>query len=146
MRIAASWIDARKLSSRLSYRVATALKCLSLLKKRSTALRCLQSHGLKDGMLTRLGMGLTQAPAPRAFSVAQGVAVIGAVAQENVACLNRIEHVDRRATVMGLSGCELQADRPALRIDEGVDFRGQPAARATHAIGSGVFFLPLAAC
>jgi len=39
MRIEASWIEARKLSSRLSYRVATALKCLSLLKKRSTALR-----------------------------------------------------------------------------------------------------------
>ena len=37
--IEASWMEARKLSSRLSYRVAMARKCLSLLKKRSTRLR-----------------------------------------------------------------------------------------------------------
>jgi hypothetical protein len=39
MRIDGSWTEARTLSPRLSYRVAIALKCLSLLKNRSTTLR-----------------------------------------------------------------------------------------------------------
>ena len=37
--IEANWTEARKLSSRLPYRAATALKCLSVLKKRSIRLR-----------------------------------------------------------------------------------------------------------
>ena len=38
---AASWMPARKVRASVSYRVAMPLKCLSLLKKRSTRLRSL---------------------------------------------------------------------------------------------------------
>lgn len=41
---------------------------------------------------------------------------------------------------MRLTLGELQQDRAAQRIDERMDFRGQPAVRTTHAMGSDGFF------
>ena len=53
-------------------------------------------------------------------------------------------HCGRR--VMGLALGELQRDRQAVGVDHGVNSSSQAAARATHAIGSIVFFWALAAC
>jgi len=78
--------------------------------------------------------------------LAQGVGIVGAVGQEDVAAAKRAEHILCAASVMGLAFSEFQKDWQAAGIDEGVDFGGQPAARATHATGSRRFFLPLAAC
>lgn len=97
-------------------------------------------------------MGLTQGPGaacrqPRAH----GVAVIGAIGEQDVAVAKAAEHVVGRAPVMRLPLGQLQEDRQAERIDERVDLGRQAAARqlvflATHAGGIGRLFLALAAC
>ena len=56
------------------------------------------------------------------------------------------QHVLSAASVVGLAFREFQRDRQAFSVDQGVDLGGQPAPRATHATGSGVFFWALAAC
>jgi hypothetical protein len=48
--------------------------------------------------------------------------------------------------VMRLALGQLQGDRQTFGVDEGVDLRRQPAARATHATGSIAFFWASAAC
>jgi len=86
---------------------------------------------------------------PRAarFEVfAQFVRVIRAISQQDIARLNRRQHIVRTAPIMSLAFRDLQRDRQAIGIDQRVDLRRQAAARATHATGSDVFFLPLAAC
>ena len=50
------------------------------------------------------------------------------------------------AAVMGLALGQLERDRQAAGVDQGVDLGRQAAARATHATGSVVFFWALAAC
>ena len=92
-------------------------------------------------------MGLTLAHAPRsARLLPQAVAVVGAVAQQDLARAQVIEHVGGAAPVVGLALGELQSDGQAIGVDQGVDLGGQAAARATHATGSVVFFWVLAAC
>lgn len=70
---------------------------------------------------------------------AHGVAVIGAVGQQDIALAKPVQHVGGRAPVMGLSFCQLEHDRQAQRVDQRVDLRRQAAARTTHATGSAVF-------
>ena len=77
---------------------------------------------------------------------AQRVAVIGAVGQQDLPRAQRVEHVGGAPSVVGLALGELQSDRQAIGVDQGVDLCGQAAARATHATGSFVFFWALAAC
>ena len=48
--------------------------------------------------------------------------------------------------VMGLALGRFEQDRAAEGIDQRMDLGGQPAARATHAIGSPPFFGPFAPC
>ena len=84
--------------------------------------------------------------AARGEALAQGIGIIGAVGQQNVAAAERAEHVLGAAPVMGLAFGELEQDRQAAGVDQGMDFGRQPAARATHATGSRRFFWPLAAC
>jgi hypothetical protein len=50
------------------------------------------------------------------------------------------------APVMRLALGRLEEDGPAAGFAEGVDLCRQAAPRATHAIGSAVFFIPLAEC
>ena len=57
-----------------------------------------------------------------------------------------LEHVVGRSPIMRLSFGQLEADGQAERIDQGMDFGGQAAARATHATGSAIFFWALAPC
>ena len=92
-------------------------------------------HGLDVGSGAALCEGL-----------AQGIGVVGPVGHEHIAAADRAQHVLGAAAVMGLAFGELQQDRQAAGVDQGVDLGGQPAARTTHATGSRLFFWPLAAC
>ena len=92
-------------------------------------------HGLDVGPCTSLGEGF-----------AQSVAVVGAICQEDVTLADRGQHVLGALTVMSLAFGKFQGNRQTTGIDQGMDFGCQPAARATHATGSVVFFLALAAC
>ena len=70
-------------------------------------------------------------------AVAQPVAVTGAIGQQGLTGPGAVIHVRAGSPVMRLSFGRLsfgqfQADRTATRINQRMDFRGQPAARATH--------------
>src|SRR3984957_16246214 len=98
--------------------------------------------------------------APRALTCEarpQGVAVVTAVGEEDLALAETGEHVVSASPVMSLPGRQLQQNRQAVGVDEGMDFRGQSASRAPHAAGSSVVpsggrrffgppFLPFAPC
>jgi len=87
--------------------------------------------------------------------LAQGVAVVGAIGEQNLARGEAIEHIGGAAPVVRLACGQLEGDGQAIGVDEGVDLGGQSAARAPHASGvrdvpsGGVLktpFLTLAAC
>src|SRR5258705_10373146 len=85
------------------------------------------------------GYGLDVGPgAALGHARAQGVAVIGAVAEQDLARTEGAQHVGGALAVVGLAGAELQGNRIAVGIDEGVDLGRQPAPRAPHASGSRV--------
>ncbi len=66
---------------------------------------------------------------------AQRIAVIGRVGEQDLAVADIIEHVGRALAVMGLAFAELERDRQAVGVDQGMDLGRQPAARAPHASG-----------
>src|SRR3546814_7305798 len=92
-------------------------------------------HGLDAGPCAAFGQGR-----------AHGVAVIGAVAEQDTALAKAVEPVAGAAPVMRLSFGQFEQDRQTERIDQCMDLGGQPAARAIHATGSAIFFLALPAC
>ncbi len=79
-------------------------------------------------------------------AIAQGVAIIGAIRQEDVPGLNGSEHIGGFASIVSLPLAQFQGNWQAIGIDKRVDLRRQAAARAAHATGSLCFFWPLAAC
>ena len=86
--------------------------------------------------------------------VTQGIAVVGAIGQEDLARPEARQHVVGALAVMGLPLAELEGDGQTVGIDEGMDLGGQSAPRAPHASGSKLVpsgglrppFLTLAAC
>ena len=67
---------------------------------------------------------MAQAPrAARRKGLAQGVGVVSAIRQQNVAAADGTKHVFGAAPVMGLTFSELEKDRQATGIDESVDPR-----------------------
>ena len=70
--------------------------------------------------------------------VAQGVAVIGAVGEQDLPGAKAVEHVGGASAVMRLAFGQLQRDRQAVGVDQRVDLGRQAAARAPHALGSSV--------
>ena len=78
--------------------------------------------------------------------VAQSVGIVGPVGQQDIARHDAVEHVVGAAPVMRLALGQLEMDGQAAGIDKGVDLGRKPAPRTAHAIGSAVFFLPLAPC
>lgn len=76
---------------------------------------------------------------------AQRVGVIGAVRQQDRAGSERVEHQMGAVSVIGLALAQDEADRQAIGIDHGMYLGRQPAARATPATGSVVFFLGVGA-
>src|SRR5262249_15802530 len=86
--------------------------------------------------------------------LAQGVAVVGAIGQEDLARPGARPQVLGALAVRGLALAELECNGQAVGIDEGMDLGRQPAPRAPHASGSKLVpsgslrppFLTLAAC
>src|SRR5215204_2573823 len=70
--------------------------------------------------------------------LAQPIAVVSAVGEQDLALAQSLQHVGGARAVMGLALGELQRDGQAVGVDKGVDLRGQPAPRAPHALGSSV--------
>ena len=70
--------------------------------------------------------------------MAERVAVVGAVGEEDLAGAEGAQHVGGAAAIVGLAFGQLQRDRQAVGVDEGVDLGRQPAPRAPHALGSSV--------
>ena len=60
--------------------------------------------------------------------IAQPIAVLGRVREQGLARSDRAQHVVGRPTVMGMPGGQLEGDRQALGIGDGVDL-GRQAAR-----------------
>jgi len=67
-------------------------------------------------------------------------------AGQHAARARTVEHVIGAAPVVRLPFGQLEQDRQAKCIDQRMDFGDQAAARTTHAAGSAIFFLALAAC
>ena len=93
----------------------------------------------------------------RSERFAQSVAVVAAICEEDLAFADPAQHVGGALAVMRLAFGQLQGDRQSIGVDERMDFRRQPAARAPHAsacsdVPSGGLrvvrapFLPLAPC
>src|SRR3546814_3634153 len=55
----------------------------------------------------------------------EGVAVIGAIGEQDLAAAEGVEHVGRALAVMGLAFAQLQGDRQAIGVDESVDLRSE---------------------
>src|SRR3546814_9983156 len=70
--------------------------------------------------------------------LAHGVAVVGAVGEQDLARPESIQHVLGRASVMRLTGRQLELHGPAVGIDKGMYLGRQPAPRTPHAHGSKV--------
>lgn len=76
--------------------------------------------------------------ADRREMVAQPITVVSGVGEQGLARPHRAQHVVRRSPVVGLSGGQLQGDRQAARVGDGVDLGRQTAPRAPQADGSNV--------
>lgn len=140
MRSDASWTEARKLSSRLSYRVETDRKLFILLIKLDVAPLPIEDR--IEGRETFSGRHEPDAGCGTASreAVAQPAPVIALVGEQGLACTDAIDHIRALPPVMGLTPGQLQADRATQSVNKSMDFRGQPTARATHAMGSVGFF------
>ena len=75
----------------------------------------------------------------------QGIGIIGLVGQEGLG-LDLVEQRRGLADIGRLSRRERQGDRIAERIDDGMDLRGQPAARPADGLIFAFFFLAPALC
>src|SRR5215468_1159778 len=95
--------------------------------------------------------------APPGHFLAQSIAVVGAVCEQDLAFADHAQHTGSAGAVMGLTFGQLQQNRESIGIGKGVDLRGQAAPRAPHAAGVSVTpsggirffrspFLTLAAC
>jgi len=114
--------------------------------------------GAEGGDVHAVGHWLDVAPCALSCETRpQGVAVVAAVGEEDLALAETGEHVVGASPVMSLPGRQLQQNGQAVGVDEGMDFRGQSASRAPHAAGSsevpsggrrffGPPFLPFAPC
>lgn len=65
---------------------------------------------------------------PRCQVGAEHFSIVAAVAEQDAAGLHGVEHVRRRAAVMGLTFGESEPDRPPLGADQRMDLRRQAAA------------------
>jgi hypothetical protein len=70
--------------------------------------------------------------------VAERVAVVGAIGHEDLARAETAQQVGGTPAVVRLSLAQLERDRKAIGVDEGVDLGCQPSSRTPHALGSSV--------
>ena len=122
-----------------------ARKFLSLLKKRSTRLRLAIEHEITTARHLAVGLGRNHRRDVAPFEcVNEGVGVEGLVAKHRP-WIDRFQQRLRASQIVRLSGREHHLDGIAERIDQGVDFGGQPAARAADRLFA-VFFRAPALC
>lgn len=76
--------------------------------------------------------------APLGEAEAECVAFVGPVGEQDLTASDGPHHVLRALAVVGLALRELQHDRHAIGVHEGVDLGRQSASRAPHALGSSV--------
>jgi len=91
-------------------------------------------------------------------ALAQGVAVVGTIAKQDLALAKGVEQVSSALSIVSLAFGDLQGDWIAVGVHQSMDLGCQSAPRAPHASGSRVVpsggagalllppFLPLAAC
>ena len=95
--------------------------------------------------------------AARRKALAQSVAVVGAISEQDLTAFERLDQIDGAPPIVRLAFGEFEADRQAIGVHERMDFGGQSASRAPHAsacsdVPSGGLrfvqtpFLTLAAC
>jgi len=78
--------------------------------------------------------------------VANGVAVVGAIREQDRIWPESVEHGDGGLAVMGLSGRQDEIDGPAFGIDKRVDLGRKSAAGTSHATIVMVPLFAVAAC
>ena len=74
------------------------------------------------------------------------VAVVATIRQQDAVRTEQPEHALSRPPVVSLACGQLEEDREAVRVDDGVDLGRKPAAGTSHATTAAAFFSPLAAC
>lgn len=77
----------------------------------------------RHGFDVRPGAALGQA-------VSEGVAVMGAIGEQGLSGAKAIQHIAGASAVMGLALGELEGNRIAVGVDQGVDLGRRSAARA----------------
>ena len=77
---------------------------------------------------------------------AQGVGVVGAISEQDLAGADVGHELHCRRGVVGLPLGQLQRDWQAVGVDQGVDLGGQATPRTAHATGSVMLFWALEAC
>src|SRR3974390_1064370 len=65
--------------------------------------------------------------APPGHVLAQGIAIVSAVCEQDLALANLVQHTGSAGAVMSLAFCQLQQNREAIGINKGMDFGGQAA-------------------
>ena len=96
-------------------------------------------EGAERGHVDPIGHRLDVGPGTALFqSSPESVAVVPAVGQQGLACRDLAEKVARAAAVMRLAFGQLEGERQAIGVHEGVDLGGQAPSRAPHALGSSV--------
>jgi hypothetical protein len=68
-------------------------------------------------------------------ALAEGVAVVGAISEQNLTGTNAIQHIGGATAVLSLAFAQLDGDSVAIGIDEGMDLGRQSSARAPLASG-----------
>jgi hypothetical protein len=99
--------------------------------------------GRIDALIQRTNVGYG---APRRNFGSERIAVIAAIGQQDALARQRLQHVLAAAAVVRLAFRQLERDRQARGIDEGMDFGRKPASGTAHATTAAAFFSPLAAC
>ena len=93
--------------------------------------------GAESGDIHALGYRLDVGPGSAIRqALAEGVTVVGAVSEQNLTGTDAVQHVGGATAVMSLAFAQLDGDRVAIGIDDGMDLGRQSSARAPHASGS----------
>jgi hypothetical protein len=75
---------------------------------------------------------------------AEGVAVVGRVAQQGLRWRQRFDQFGRRFDVVAIAAGQFERDDAAVSIDDSVDFRGSPAPASANGLFLGPPFPPAA--
>ncbi len=109
--LSASFTAARTFSGSLSQQAAIPLNCLSVLKNRSTRLRCRQTYEPNGRLSFGLLMAGIFAQACFCFAMSRRAFVYGLVGQQNCALANVPQHHLAHFSIMGLANGQVKATK-----------------------------------